>query len=176
MVWLPLEEGTRKDLLVGEKVLLNGPLIVMRDQAHRRVAAGLSRGEEPPVDFRGQLIYYAGPTPPPPGRAAGSLGPTTASRMDAYVPMMCRLGAVAFLGKGPRSPRARRAMAEAGVLYLVAVGGAGALLGSKVRDMRLLAFPELGPEAIYLAEVVDFPCVVAQDARGDYLFTHLPEE
>ncbi len=174
-VQLPLADDVRFGLRVGERILLLGEMLVMRDQAHLRVASGISRGENPPVDFRCQLIYYAGPTPPPPGRAAGSLGPTTASRMDAYVPLMCRLGVVAFLGKGPRSPEARRAMAEAGALYLVAVGGAGALLGSKVRELRVLAYPDLGPEAIYLAKVEDFPCVVAQDARGGYLFSHLPE-
>lgn len=173
MVRLPFEEGVRRALRAGERLLLSGPMLVMRDQAHRWVALALSRGEEPPVDFRGAVIYYAGPTPPKPGRPVGSLGPTTSSRMDPYVPLMCRLGVVAFLGKGPRGEDARRAMAEAGALYLVTVGGAGALLGSKVRSLQLLAYPDLGPEAIYLAEVEGFPCLVAQDARGDHIFAHL---
>ncbi|MEJ5187551.1 MAG: fumarate hydratase C-terminal domain-containing protein, partial [Candidatus Geothermincolales bacterium] len=157
MIRLPMEDGVRRGLRAGQRLLLSGPMLVMRDQAHRRMAMAVSRGEGPPVDLRGQLVYYAGPTPPPAGRAAGSLGPTTSSRMDPYVSLMCDLGVVAFLGKGPRGAEARRAMAEAGALYLVTVGGAGALLGSRVKELRLLAYPDLGPEAIYLAVVEDFP-------------------
>ncbi|MDI7253271.1 MAG: FumA C-terminus/TtdB family hydratase beta subunit, partial [Actinomycetota bacterium] len=147
-------------------------LITARDQAHRRLVETLERGERPPVDLKGEIIYYAGPSPAPPGKAAGSVGPTTASRMDPYTPRLAAEGIAACIGKGPRSPETRRALVENGVLYLVGIGGAAALLGSRVRAVRLLAYEDLGPEAVYELEVEDFPVLVAYDLRGGDVFAH----
>jgi fumarate hydratase subunit beta len=170
---LPLDEKTRDELKAGDRVLLSGRLITARDQAHRMLVDALERGDPVPVVLKETTIYYAGPSPAPEGRPAGSIGPTTASRMDSYTPRLAAEGVAAFIGKGPRSPEVRRALREHGSLYLVAVGGAGALLGSRVRAVETLAYGELGPEAIHELEVEDLPVIVAYDLRGGDVFSHL---
>lgn len=172
-ITLPLTREMRGELEAGDRLLLAGRMITARDQAHRRMVEALGKGEDLPVELKDSIIFYAGPSPAPEGKRAGSVGPTTASRMDPYTPILAARGVAAFIGKGPRSPEVRRVMMEHGVLYLVAVGGVAALLGSRVRSMRVIAYPELGPEAIYELEVEKFPVIVAADLRGGYVFSHL---
>lgn len=171
----PLTRERREELAAGDLLLITGRLLTARDQAHRRLVEALERGEELPVRVEGEIIYYAGPSPEPAGKPSGSVGPTTASRMDPYTPRLAAAGMAACIGKGPRSREAREALREHGVLYLAGVGGAAALLGSRVRSLRLLAYEELGPEAIYELEVEDFPVVVAYDLAGGNIFSHLEE-
>lgn len=173
---LPLDRAVRARLRAGERLLLSGTLLTARDRAHRKLVESLRAGEALPVELAGETLYYTGPSPAPPGKAAGSLGPTTSARMDPFTPALAALGAAAFIGKGPRSREARLALREHGCLYLVAVGGAGALLGSKVKALEVAAYPELGPEAIYRLVVEDFPVIVACDLRGGYIFSHLAGE
>jgi len=170
---LPLTREIRDGLRAGDRLLLSGTLITARDQAHRRLVEALEKGEPLPVELRDASVYYAGPSPAPRGKPAGSVGPTTASRMDPYTPRLAAEGVAAFIGKGPRSPEVRRALREHGSLYLVGVGGAAALLGSRVRAIRAVAYQELGPEAIYELEVEDFPVVVGYDLSGGDVFSHL---
>lgn len=174
-VTTPLTRDLREKVSAGDRLLLSGRLITARDQAHRRLVETLERGERPPVGLRGEIVYYAGPSPALPGRAAGSVGPTTASRMDPYTRRLAEEGIAACIGKGPRSAEIRRVLADNGVLYLVGIGGTAALLGSKVRAVRLLAYGELGPEAIYELEVEDLPVIVAYDLKGGDIFSHLSE-
>ena len=143
----------------GELLLLDGPLYTARDQAHRRLKEDLSRGK-PPFDLRGKVIYYCGPTPAPKGMVVGSCGPTSSYRMDKYADMMEELGVVALIGKGERSASARRIFKRAGIRYLIAPGGAGAYLARRVVRTRVVAYPDLGPEAIYEFWVEGFPVVV----------------
>lgn len=171
----PLTRERREELRAGDLLLITGRLLTARDQAHRRLVEALERGEELPVRVEGEIIYYAGPSPAPAGKPSGSVGPTTASRMDPYTPRLAAAGMAACIGKGPRSRGAREALREHGVLYLAGVGGAAALLGSRVRSLRLLAYEELGPEAIYELEVEDFPVIVAYDLAGGNIFSHLEE-
>lgn len=170
---LPLTREARIALKAGDLLLLTGRLLTARDQAHRRLVEALEKGEAPPVGLRDEVIYYAGPSPAPPGKPAGSVGPTTSSRMDPYAERLAAEGVAAFLGKGPRSPGVCEALRKHGCLYLVGVGGAAALLGSKVRSMREIAYADLGPEAVFELQVEDFPVIVACDLAGGDLFTHL---
>src|SRR4030042_113692 len=163
---LPLDRKTREKLRAGDVVLLEGRLCTARDQAHRRLVEALSRGDVLPLELRDEIIFYAGPTPVPEGKKSGSIGPTTSARMDPFAARLAEQGVAAFIGKGPRSQEVCRALAENGTLYLVAVGGAGALLGSRVKTIRTVAYEDLGPEAIYELEVEDFPVIVACDLQG----------
>jgi fumarate hydratase subunit beta len=130
----------------------------------------MSKGEELPFDINGQIIYYVGPCPAPPGKIIGSAGPTTSGRMDAYAPLLIGKGLRAMIGKGDRSPGVIDAMKEFGAVYLAAVGGAGAYLAQKITAVETIAYPELGPEALLKMQVVDFPCVVAIDAYGNNIY------
>ncbi len=171
--FLPLGREVRMALRAGDRLLLSGKMITARDQAHRRLVEMLERGETLPVRLEGETVYYAGPSPAPEGKVSGSVGPTTASRMDPFTPRLAAQGVAAFIGKGPRSAETRRALHEHGALYLVAVGGAAALLGSRVSSIRAVAFQELGPEAIYELTVEDFPVIVGYDLAGGDVFSHL---
>ena len=169
--WLfPLENRRYlKDLRPGELVYLCGRLLAARDATHRRLIELLEAGEPLPVDLEGQALYYGGPSPAPPGRVIGSAGPTTAYRMDAYTPRLLALGLAATIGKGPRSPEVREALRRHGAVYLATFGGAGAYLSQRIRAARVLAFPELGPEALFELEVEDFPAIVINPpGGGDY--------
>jgi fumarate hydratase subunit beta len=130
----------------------------------------MAKGEELPFDINGQIIYYVGPCPAPPGKIIGSAGPTTSGRMDAYAPLLIGKGLRAMIGKGDRSPGVIDAMKEFGAVYLAAVGGAGAYLAQKITAVETIAYPELGPEALLKMHVVDFPCVVAIDAYGNNIY------
>jgi fumarate hydratase subunit beta len=154
------------ELRAGEEVVLAGVIYTARDAAHERLAAMLAAGDALPVDLRGQIIYYCGPTPARPGRPIGSAGPTTASRMDPYAPLLLEYGVRGMIGKGRRSPAVKDAIRRFGAVYFAAVEGTAALLGRCVRSAEVVAFPDLGAEAIYRLEIEHFPVVVANDCRG----------
>jgi fumarate hydratase subunit beta len=153
-------------LRAGEEVLLSGVIYTARDAAHERLAAMLAAGEALPVDLRGQIVYYCGPTPARPGRPIGSAGPTTASRMDPYAPALLEYGVRGMIGKGCRSAAVKDAIRRFGAVYFAAVEGTAALLGRRVQSAETVAFPDLGAEAIYRLEIERFPVVVANDCRG----------
>jgi len=166
----PLSEEDVLSVRTGERVLLSGVVYSARDAAHERMAAALERGDALPFDPVGRVIYYMGPSPAPPGKVIGAAGPTTSSRMDAFAPALYRAGIKATIGKGPRSDEVRRAIVECRALYLAAVGGAGALLGRCIREAEVIAYPELGPEAVRRVVVEDLPVIVVNDAYGADLY------
>jgi fumarate hydratase subunit beta len=172
-ITLPFTREVLGELRAGDRLLLNGRLIAARDQAHRRIVEELDGGGDPPVPLVAETVFYAAPSPAPEGKPAGSMGPTTASRMDPYTPRLAEEGVSAFIGKGPRSPEVARALRENGSVYLVAVGGAAAVMGSRVKSLRTIALPELGVEAIYELQVENFPVLVALDLHGGDVFSHL---
>lgn len=151
-------------------MLLNGVVYAARDAAHRKMAEALARGEQLPIDPRGQVIYYVGPTPAPPGRAVGAAGPTTSGRMDPYTPSLLARGLKGMIGKGPRGAEVQKAMCDLHAVYFVATGGAGALLGRHITGATVVAYAELGTEALRELTVEDLPVVVAVDAHGGDLF------
>ena len=144
----PFDEATARSLRAGDRVLITGTIIAARDAAHKRLVEALDRGEELPVDLDGAVIYYVGPSPARPGRAIGAAGPTTAGRMDAYTPTLLARGLRGMIGKGYRKPEVVEAMKRYGVPYLAAVGGAGALISQRIKKYTVLAYPDLGPEAV----------------------------
>ena len=162
----PFDERTALSLRAGEQVLLSGTVYAARDAAHRRLAEALRSGAPAPFPLAGQIIYYVGPSPARAGEAVGSAGPTTASRMDEYLELLFEHGLSATIGKGQRSPEAVELHRRYRRVYFVTIGGAGALLGKKVRSARVLAYADLGPEAVRELAVEDFPALVAIDARG----------
>ena len=166
----PLKPPLVGVLRAGDDVLLSGVVYTARDAAHERLAQMLARGEGLPVDLQGQVIYYCGPTPARPGRPIGSAGPTTASRMDAYTPALLAAGVRGMIGKGKRSREVREAIRQFRAVYFGAVEGTAALLGERVREAEVVAFPDLGPEAIYRLVVDRFPVVVVNDVHGRDLY------
>lgn len=167
-----MTEAVARELRAGETVRLSGTMLTGRDAAHRRLVEALDRGEPLPVSLTDQVIFYVGPTPPSPGRAIGAAGPTTAGRMDAYAPRLiaeCRLRGM--IGKGLRREPVRQACREYGAVYFGAIGGLGALLGQCVVEAEVLAYPDLGPEAIYRFVVRDFPLMVINDTVGGDFYT-----
>ncbi|MDE7371131.1 MAG: Fe-S-containing hydro-lyase [Desulfovibrio sp.] len=165
----PFDDATARSLKAGEKVLITGTILAARDAAHKRMVECLDRGEGLPVDLTGQVVYYVGPTPAKPGKAVGSAGPTTAGRMDAYAPRLMDEGLKGMIGKGYRKPEVVESMKKNGVPYLAAVGGAGALIAERIKKYTVLAWPDLGPEALAAMEVEDFPAIVVIDSEGcDY--------
>jgi fumarate hydratase subunit beta len=166
----PLDAASVDRLHAGDSVALSGVLYTARDAAHERLAGLLAEGRPLPVDLAGQVIYYCGPTPPRPGRPIGSAGPTTASRMDATTPALLAAGVRGMIGKGRRSQEVKEAIRRFHAVYFGAVEGTAALLGQRVRKAQVVAFPDLGPEAIYRIVVEDFPVVVVNDAHGGDLY------
>lgn len=166
----PLTQDVVMSLRAGDEVRISGVIYGARDAAHKRLVDMLSRGEPLPMDLQGQVIYYVGPCPPKPGQVIGSAGPTTSGRMDPYTPTLIEHGLKGMIGKGLRRPQVVEAMKKYGAVYFIAVGGAGALLAKRIKKAEVLAFPELGPEAIYRLEVEDFPVVVGTDAFGGDLY------
>lgn len=167
----PFDRATAERLRAGDLVRLSGVIWTGRDAAHKRLVARLDAGEALPVDLRDQVIYFVGPCPAPPGRPIGSAGPTTSGRMDAYSPrLIAECGLRGMIGKGDRSQAVVEAMRRYGAVYFAATGGAGALIAGSIAKCELVAFPELGPEAMYRLEVRDFPLVVAIDAAGNSLY------
>ncbi len=171
---LPLTPEDVRILRAGDLLTLSGPLFTARDAAHKRLIALLREGKELPVDLKGQAIYYVGPAPASPGHVCGSAGPTTRSRMDPYTPQLLRLGLNCMIGKGRRSPEVRDAMRQYGAVYLGAVGGAAALIARSIVASEVLAYPDLGPEAIRRLTVKDFPAIVLMDAWGGNLYESGP--
>jgi fumarate hydratase subunit beta len=165
-ITMPLEPYTVEQLHCGDQVLISGILYVARDAAHKRIVEALDHGQPLPVDLAGQTIYYMGPSPAPPGRCIGSAGPTTSGRMDAYATRMLEAGLRAMIGKGPRSRDVRAAMQRFQALYFAAVGGAGALLAHCITHCEIIAYPELGAEALRRIHVELFPAIVINDMYG----------
>jgi fumarate hydratase subunit beta len=166
----PLADPVIGSLRSGDQVLLSGVLYTARDAAHKRLFEALNRNERLPFDLAGQIIYYVGPTPPPPGKVIGSAGPTTSYRMDAYAPLLIEHGLKGMIGKGERNAAVREAMKKHHALYFAATGGAGALLSKCIVKAEVIAYPDLGPEAIRRLEVMDFPAVVINDIEGGDLY------
>ena len=167
----PLTGEVARGLKAGDRVLLSGVIWTGRDQAHKRLVALLDEGKPLPVELKDQVIYFVGPCPAPPGRPIGSAGPTTSYRMDAYSPRLLEAcGLRGMIGKGARTSPVVEAMRRCGAVYFAATGGAGALIAQCIKRCELIAFPDLGPEAIYRLEVEDFPLVVATNASGATLY------
>lgn len=156
-----------RPLTVGTRVLLSGVVYTARDAAHKRIVLALDAGRRPPFDLDGQVIYYAGPCPPAPGQVMGSLGPTTSGRMDPYAPRLLAAGLGGMIGKGKRRQEVLEAIARYRAVYFVTIGGAGALLSKTVKRAELVAYPDLGPEAVYRLEIESFPAIVGVDALGN---------
>lgn len=165
----PLTDEVIDRLNVGDHVTFSGVIYTARDAAHKRLIELQKRGEELPLDLRGQVIYYVGPTPPRPGAVIGSAGPTTAMRLDPYTEPMLELGLKGIIGKGGRGPAVRAAIAKHHALYCIAVGGTGALLNRHIKKAEVVAFEDLGTEAIRRLEVEGFPAIVVNDCRGNDL-------
>ncbi|MDR1218455.1 MAG: Fe-S-containing hydro-lyase [Treponema sp.] len=172
---LPLSREQTAALAAGDRVSLSGILYTARDAAHKRFANLLDRGEALPFPIEGACIYYAGPAPAKDGQVIGSAGPTTSCRMDAYTPRLLELGLRCMIGKGDRSQAVTTAMKKAGAVYFAALGGAGALLASRITSSEVAAFPDLGTEAVRRLTVSGFPVVVAIDSRGGNLYKLGPE-
>ena len=168
---LPLKDrNVLKALRAGDSVLVSGTLYTGRDAAHKRLCALLARGEELPIPLQGQGIYYTGPAPAPAGHVIGACGPTTSYRMDAYAPALLERGLAVMIGKGLRSEEVRRACVQCGAVYLAAPGGAGAYLASCVRACEVVAFDDLGTEAIHRLTVENMALTVAIDTQGENLY------
>jgi fumarate hydratase subunit beta len=169
-VTAPLSEELVRSLRAGQRLLLSGEAYSCRDVAHRRMVELIDRGQPLPFDPSGQVIYYAGPTPARPGNPVGSMGPTTSYRMDPFVEPLLKLGLRGMVGKGVRDPKMKDLLARYGAAYMVATGGTGALLASRIKSAEVIAYPELGPEAVRRLELSSFPVCVAYDAFGGDLF------
>ncbi len=163
----PLTKDVIKELKAGDSVLLSGVIYTARDAAHERMCVCREKGDDYPFDLRGQVIYYAGPCPAKPGRVIGSCGPTTAGRMDVYTPRLLDDGLSAMIGKGMRSNAVIDAIKRNGCIYLGAIGGAGALIAECIKKSDVIAYDDLGTEAIRRLEVVDMPLVVLIDCFGN---------
>ncbi|MEW6455157.1 MAG: Fe-S-containing hydro-lyase [Acidobacteriota bacterium] len=166
----PLTDETLEKLKAGDKVLISGHIYTGRDAAHKKLFELAKEGKPLPFDIRGQIIYYVGPTPARPGKPIGSAGPTTSYRMDTYTPILLSLGLKGTIGKGSRDKEVIEAMKKYKAIYLAAVGGAGALISKCILKSEIVAYPELGPEAIYRLEVKDFPATVINDIYGNDLY------
>ena len=169
-IQLPLTQEEARTLKMGDSVLLSGTIYTGRDAAHKRLVSALDRGEELPIELSGAGIYYVGPAPASPGRAVGPAGPTTSYRMDAYAPRLMDEGLKLMMGKGDRSDAVIASMVKNQCVYLAAVGGAAALLSKHIIASRVLAYEDLGTEAIHEFTLRDFPAIVAIDAQGNDLY------
>ena len=166
----PLEKNVIEMLSAGDMVYITGCIYTARDAAHKRMAEALKAGKELPIDVRGEMIYYMGPSPAREGNVIGSAGPTTASRMDRYTPRLLDMGLCGMIGKGKRSLEVIEAMIRNGAVYFAAIGGAGALLSKTIVKAELIAYDDLGTEAIRKLTVKDFPAIVVIDTKGNNLY------
>ena len=166
----PLSDDDVDKLKIGDKVLITGVIYTGRDAAHKRLTDLIKEGKELPIDVKGQIIYYVGPAPARPGKPIGSAGPTTSYRMDAYAPKLMELGMKGMIGKGNRAPEVIEAMKKYKAIYFGATGGAGAVLARSIKKATVVAYEDLGPEAIHRLEVENFPAVVINDAKGNDLY------
>ena len=170
VVQTPLTKEIARTLQAGDYVYLSGTIYSARDAAHKRLTESLAKGEELPLPLENEIIYYLGPTPARPGQVIGSAGPTTASRMDKYAPTLLDLGQTGMIGKGRRSDAVVASMKKNSAVYFAAVGGAGALLSKCIKKAEVIAYEDLGAEAIYKLEVEDFPVIVVIDCEGNNLY------
>jgi fumarate hydratase subunit beta len=166
----PLSDEVIEELKTGDKVLISGVIYSARDAAHKRLVELINQGKALPFDLTGQVIYYVGPTPPRPGMAIGSAGPTTSYRMDPYAPTLMAKGLKGMIGKGARSSYVVEAIKKYKAVYLGATGGAGALISKRIKAVEVVAYEDLGPEAIRKMEVEDFPAIVVNDIYGNDLY------
>ncbi len=166
----PLSNEDVERLKIGDKVLLSGTIYTARDAAHKRLADTLKRGEKPPFNLKGQIIYYTGPAPARPGMVIGPAGPTTSCRMDPYTVFLIKAGIKGTIGKGSRSERVKEALKKYKAVYFVATGGVAAFLSECIKKAEIIAYEDLGTEAIYRFEVKDFPLIVANDVKGADLY------
>ena len=166
----PLSDDDVSRLRTGDRVLITGTMLTGRDAAHKRLVDLIEKGEELPVDLKGQIIYFVGPTPTRPGEAIGSAGPTTSYRMDAYSPILIEKGLKGMIGKGSRSAEVIEAMKKHKAVYFAAVGGAAALISRRIESSEIIAYEDLGPEAIRRLQVKDFPAIVVNDTEGHDLY------
>ena len=166
----PLTEADVRSLKAGDEVLVTGQIYTARDMAHKRLCESIEAGQPLPFVLEGAIIYFVGPTPPPPGRVIGAAGPTTSSRMDSFSPRLIAKGLRAMIGKGYRSREVRDALKQYGAVHLSTIGGAGALLSKHIVSVEEIAYEDLGTEAIRKLSVVDFPAIVAYDANGNSVY------
>lgn len=166
----PLTQEQSRKLKAGDSVLITGVIYSARDAAHKAMTEALARGEKLPIDWKNQIVYYLGPTPAKPGDPIGSAGPTTSGRMDAYTPTMLEQGITGMIGKGSRKPEVVEAMKKNGTTYFAAVGGAAALIAKSIKKYEVIAYPELGPEALAALTVEDFPAIVVIDTEGNNFY------
>lgn len=169
-IGLPLTDEALKDLKAGDNLLLSGIIYVARDAAHKRMVEALDQGKPLPFDIKGATVYYMGPSPARPGRVIGSAGPTTSGRMDAYAPLLMAEGLKGMIGKGARSKAVKDAMVKHKAVYLGAIGGAGAIISRSIKESEVVAYEELGAEAVRRLEVEDFPVTVVNDIYGGDLY------
>jgi fumarate hydratase subunit beta len=159
-----------KNLKAGDRFFLNGTIYTARDQAHKRLAQAIKQGRKLPIDLKDQIIYYCGPTKTPKGKVIGACGPTTSSRMDEFTPVLLKAGLKGMIGKGARSREVIRAIKKYKAVYFLTYAGCGALLSKYVKKAKLIAYKDLGPEAIYQLEVKDFPLIVGINAKGNNVY------
>ena len=169
-IQVPISKEDAKSLRAGDYVYLTGTIYTARDAAHKRMYEALQNGETLPFDIEGNVIYYMGPSPAREGRPIGSAGPTTASRMDKYTPALLELGMRGMIGKGRRTEAVRESMMKNQAVYFAAVGGAGALLSKSILQAEVIAYEDLGTEAIRKLEIKDFPVIVVMDCEGNNLY------
>ena len=174
-ITLPLTEELAQSLHAGDTVYLTGTIYTSRDAGHKRMCEALARGEQLPFDPTDATIYYVGPTPERPGCAIGAAGPTTSGRMDKFTPRLLDLGLACMIGKGKRDEAVKAAVVRNGAVYLAAIGGAGALMAGSVKSCKIIAWPDLGCEAVRRLEVVDMPLTVLLDAHGGDLYQSGPQ-
>ena len=173
-ITLPITDEDIKNLKAGDSVLLTGSIITGRDAAHIRLYELIQKGEKLPVDIKGELIYYVGPAPAKPGYAVGPAGPTSSYRMDKYAPSLLDLGLKGMIGKGARNKEVVDAIVRNKGVYLVAIGGAAALIAKSIKSEEILCYEDLGTEAVRRYEVEDFPCIVAIDSNGNNVYETEP--
>ena len=166
----PLSDEDVQNLKIGDSILITGKIYTARDAAHKRLIDLIEKNESLPLDLKGQIIYYVGPAPAKPGYVIGPAGPTTSGRCDPYTPALLALGLKGMIGKGVRSKEVREAMEKHKAVYLAATGGAAALISKNIKAVKIIAYEDLGPEAIRELEVEDFPVIVANDAHGGDLY------
>lgn len=166
-----MNQDSLSELRAGDRVYITGRIITMRDEAHKKVCELLEAGKTLPVILQDQVIYYTGPAPTPKGKIIGSAGPTSSYRMDPYTPMLLKYGVTAVIGKGERSELVRNSFVDHKAIYLAATGGAAALISKAVKSVKMLAYEELGHEAIRELEVENFPCIVAYDIYGGDVYS-----
>lgn len=166
----PLTEQDTMNLRAGDQVLLSGTIYTGRDAAHKRIVDAMKRGEEPPFPLTGSVIFYVGPSPAPPGKVIGAAGPTTSYRMDAFAPYLIERGLKGMIGKGKRNDEVKQAISAHKAVYLAAIGGAGSLVALAIKKAEVIAYDDLGPEAVRKLEVVDMPLFVVNDTQGGDLY------